>query len=373
MLRVIAYTKDRVRAGSIGAASSVNCTLVRNAVDGATFEVPLASPQLGVLLERGTRVRILDDDSGDALMSGVINKRSASGPDGQSMTCDVEGDWTIFNDILAWPVPANPITNQNVEYRTVTGPLETVLKTVIQENLTRLGLNTKYTVEPTQGRGPNVTVKWRFHSIAERILGLLNSNRVSLEAIMQDNGIIHLTYREAQTVRRTIGIESGILTKWEWEDTGPEETRHVIGANGEGTARRLRQVIGTPRETLWGMIKERFIDARDIEETEPDAALTDRGNEQLEETAEKTGLVLNLISTPAFQYGTDYHIGDKVTVSTGSELGTFTDYLTTVTVSWTHTGGKTFTPSINNIESPRSQFYRRMTRWVTATKTIQRR
>jgi hypothetical protein len=271
--------------------------------------------------------------------------------------------------MLAWPVPTASLTGQNVAYRTITGPLETVVKTVLSENATRLG--EQIVVAPDQGRGPTVTVQWRFHSIFERLKVLLEMHNAMVDVLMNEDGVLQAEYRPGRTVAKPFDILSGTLSSWKWQDQPPTVTRVVVGGQGEGAARKFVSVVDTARETLWKKKIEHFVDARDIEGT-ADQPLIDRGWEYLDAGREKTGVDLGLISTRQRPYGGDYRVGDIVTVHTGDIHAAISSPLSGVTITQ-DSSGRRVEPAIETIETTNSARWRNVTRMDRMLNTILRR
>lgn len=368
MFEVELFSKDRVRRNTLGAFETGAVTIGRWAGE-AVFTIPgnTAKPRLDLIRERGSRVRIFDE--GELCMTGVITRRSGKGPVTPATGFTVSSDARVLNDLLAWPVSKASLAAQSVEYRTITGPLETVVKTVLAENASRLQYPIK--VAADQGRGPTVTVQWRFHSIFERLKALLEQHNAMIDVLMDEAGVLQAEYRPGRTIAKPFDFFSATLSSWEWEDQPPSVTRVVVGGQGEGTARKFVQVIDHDREALWNMVIEQFVDARDIEGT-ADQPLIDRGLEYLSEGAEKTGVKLGLVSTRERPYGDDYRVGDLVTVNTGDLRDSLTAPLSGVTI--TQDGnGRTVDPTVDTIESSTSNMYRLFSRMDRNLRTLMRR
>lgn len=368
MFEVEIFDKNRWRRNSLGAFTSGTVTVGRWAGE-ATFMIPgnTAQPRIDLLRERGTRLRILDE--GSVVMTGLITHRSGTGPVNPTTGFTVSSDARVLQDWLAWPVPTATLSGQTTAYRTLTGPLETVVKTVLQENATRL--SEAITVAPTQGRGPTVTVQWRFHSIFERLKALLEQHNAMVDVLMGADGVLTAEYRPGRTIAKPFDILSGTLSSWEWEDQPPTVTRVVVGGQGEGTARKLVSVVDTGRETLWQTKIEHFVDARDIEGT-ANQPLIDRGWEYLAEGKEKTGVKLGLVSTRERPYGDGYRVGDLVTVNTGDSRASLTAPLSSVTITQDQ-NGRRVEPAVDTIESNTSTMYRLFSRMDRNVRTLMRR
>ena len=369
MFEVELFDGTRTRRNSLGAFTNGSVTVGRWAGE-ATFVIPknTAQPRIDLIHTRGTRVRILDE--GEPVMTGLITHRSGTGPVNPTTGFTVSSDARLLHDLLAWPVPTASLIGQTVAYRTITGPLETVVKTVLQENVTRLGL--AVTIAPDQARGPTVTVQWRFHSIFERLKALLEQHNAMIDVLMDPAGVLQVEYRPGRTIAKPFDILSGTLSSWEWEDQPATVTRVVVGGQGEGAARKLVSVVSPQREDHWGgHIIEQFVDARDIEGT-ADQPLIDRGWEYLREGNEKTGVKLGIVSTRERPYGDAYMVGDLVTVNTGDSRASLTAPLSGVTITQDDKGRRV-DPTVDTIESTQSTMYRLFSRMDRNVRTLMRR
>lgn len=368
MFEVELFSKDRVRRNTLGAFESGAVTIGRWAGE-SVFTIPgnTAQPRLDLIRERGSRVRIFDE--GKLCMTGLITRRSGAGPVTPTTGFTVSSDARVLNDLLAWPVSAATLAAQSVEYRTITGPLETVVKTVLSENAKRLRY--PITIARDQARGPTVTVQWRFHSIFERLKALLEQHNAMVDVLMDEAGVLRVEYRSGRVIAKPFDFFSATLSSWEWEDQPPTVTRVVVGGQGEGTARKFVQVIDHAREALWNTVIEHFVDARDIEGT-AEQPLIDRGLEYLAEGAEKTGVKLGLVSTRERPYGDGYMVGDLVTVNTGDLRDSLTAPLSGVTIMQDDKGRRV-EPAVDTIESSTSNMYRLFSRMDRNLRTLMRR
>lgn len=368
MFEVEIFDKTRRRRNSLGVFKTGSATVGRWAGEAVfTFPGNTAQPRLDLLNERGTRVRILDE--GHLVMSGLLTHREGEGPVNQSNGFTVSSDVRVLHDLLAWPVATAGLASQTSAYRVLTGPLETVVKTVLSENVARLSY--PLTVEPDLARGPTVTVQWRFHSIFERLKVLLEQHNAMVDVLMGTDGTLRAEYRPGVTVKKPFDIASGTLSSWKWQDQPPTVTRVVVGGQGEGTARKFVSVVDTARESLWQTVIEHFVDARDIEGT-AEQPLIDRGWEYLAEGKEKTGVNLGLVSTRERPYGKDYRVGDLVTVHTGDSHAAIQAPLSGVTISQDR-AGRRVEPGIDTIETTNSGRWRNVLAMDRALRTLMRR
>lgn len=336
--RITVYDKAFGRLGWIGDPISVAAVLRHNAVSTGELVVEDDHRMAGVLAAPGCRVTV--EHRGELILSGLVEAAKFDGPTGTA-TFTVLGDWRFMQRVLGWPVPGNGIGNQGTAYHTVTGPAETVVKTIAAANFTRLGL--PITAAPDLGRGGSMTASLRMHPLVDRLFPAVDEAGIGV-TITQDgtNGLVLDCY-ESGAYGRRLTRESGALLSWSFTRSAPTVTRAVVGGQGEMTAREFSQRVDATAEADWGEVAEHFQDARD---TDDPAVMNQRGDEAIAEGAAKTGLSVALSETDAFHYGgpDGMHVGDAVTVNiNGTDV---TDTLVECAVAWTREDGVTVTPNV---------------------------
>jgi hypothetical protein len=342
--RITVYDKAFARKGWVGSPVSVTATPRHNRLPTASLTVDADHPRLPDLAEPGSRVVI--DYDGEQLLSGLVRLRQGSIGPGSQVTFDVGGDWRVLQNVLGWPNPTGTVAQQGDDeaYYTVTGPAETVVKTLATVNKNRLGLS-GLTVAPTQGRGQTVTVQVRMHPLADRLLPLIDQAGIGVSVQQVGTGLVLDCYTPALHPR-TLTEASGIVTGGSWSRTPPTATRVVVMGPGEGTARKFRLVVDATAEALWGEKIEVARDARDVpDDANVQTALEARGQELLAESAAKSGLTVSLAETSTFRYGRAVKVGDRVRleVAPGVEVE---DVLREAVLSWTRDEGFRVTPLV---------------------------
>lgn len=349
-LKIGVYDKTYTWVRAVSAPTQVTVSPRFNGVGTAEFIVPARNPAVEALLTPGARAVLELDTSWDTpqgaptwhhLVSGPVRLHTARGPERRALyTFRVEDDLRLLHRVLGWPVPGSPIGSQSAaEYHTVTGPAETVLKTVVHANaVARLGL--PLTVAPDQGRGETITVSLRMHPLADRLLPAVELAGLGV-TVRQGPGGLVLDVFEPTPFPRTLSEASGALREWELTGAGPDVTRVIVGGAGEGTARTFRAVSAPAREAEWGDVIETFRDARDSDDP---AVLDARGNEVLAEGAPTSGFSVTLADTPGVRYGRDLTVGSLVTVNVAGTP--VTDVLRQVTLTWTPRMGLRARPAI---------------------------
>lgn len=352
-IEVTVYSKTFQKRGTIGAPSKLTAIPRHNVMPTAQLVVPYDHPRVPDLLESGSRVVIRY--RGEHLIGGPVRLTSGEGPTvTASLTFTVEDDYRLLSRILAWPKPAAAIGAQDVEYRTVTGPAEAVVKTVVGENAARLGL--PLTVAPNQNRGATITQTFRFHTITDRLMPLVDAAGIGVTVQQVGSGLVLDCYAR-RTYPRTLTEASRIVQDWSWNKAAPTATRLVVGGAGEGVGRIMSARVAAAREAEWGDVVEDFVDATDLTTT---ADLNVKGDTELALADAKAGLSVSLSETEAFRYnpagGSGVRVGDLITMQFGPGI-TITDVLREATLTWDE-GGVQVTPSLGESQTVEKQLLR---------------
>ncbi|MET4618705.1 hypothetical protein ABIE18_000128 [Arthrobacter sp. 2762] len=347
VFRVGVYDKNRWFRCQIGNPSALSVTVRHNLVSTLSMTVPLGHLRFGELMADGARLKV--SFKGEHLISGPIvsDEGQTDGVQGYA-TFTVEDDFRVLRDILGWPVPTSPYTNQTAaEYRTYTGNAETILKTAVTENgVNRLAVP-GLTVAPNLNRGAVVPggVPLRMHPLMDQMFPALELAGIGV-TVQQVGSNLVLDAYEPQIFPRKLSSKGRTLKTTKWNRTRPTASRVVVGGQGEGTARKFRVVTDAARETKYGMRAETFRDARD---DNTDAVLDARGQETLDENAAKNGLSLELAGTGIFQYGPGgFHVGDRVPVDIGGGQ-VITETIREATLKWVSKDYASVDPSIGEL------------------------
>lgn len=315
--------------GWVGRPIELKPTIRHNMMSTATFTIDSTHLRAADLMAPGARVMIYRH--GEFQMSGPVRVVGGDFNVASLLTFTVEDDFRILHNWLAWPKPTAPLTGQNVEYRSITGPAETVVKTVMAEAATRLSF--PLTIAPDQGRGASGTYTFRFHPAYDRLFPAVDQAGIGVTVRQEGAGLLLDCYTP-RTYPHTLSPESGTVVGGTYTLAAPTATRVVVGGQGEGVARTFKGFTEPARETEWTDIIEVFQDARDSSVGD---VYAERATETLAEGAPLSGLSLELSETPHFRYGGDgLRIGDRVPASINGQL--FTDTLREVQLSWAKDG-----------------------------------
>lgn len=337
-VEVVAYDRHRRRTGWVGNPVRVVATPRHNHLGTAAITLLSTDPKLALLLEEGSRTAI--SLRGEHLIGGrVTSWRTEGSLDQRTITAEVSDDWALLAGMLAWQVPGSPVTDQSTaEYRELSGPCETVVKTLIRENATRLGL--PVTVAPDQGRGAEVSARARMDVLSDLVAPLADTSGIGITVVADLSGWTVDCY--VPRVWPTVLSEAGrtvtdVQVSHRWATT----TRLVVGCDGEGVERTFRATADLDRESASGAVTEAFVDARDLkhDEADFDATWQARAAQRLAETAPVSGVSLSLAESQTVRYGGQrgMHVGDTVTVDLGGGT-TVSDVLRSATMSWSADG-----------------------------------
>lgn len=348
-VEVQVWDKTRTHRVWVGDPIRLVATARHNQQPTAALVLPIDHARVEQLMAPGARVVCRYRD--EHLLGGPVRSlRTEGGADDRRVTFEIEDDWRLLTRLLAWQVPTSPVENQSAaEYHVISGPAETVAKTLLGAAITRLGL--PITVAPTQGRGSTITVRARMDRPADVLLPAIDQAGIGLTVQQTGSTGWVLDAYEPTTWPGILSESAGTVTSLTWSRTAPTATRVVLAADGEGTARNHRRLIASAREAEWGDIIETLIDARDLKVSDPGfaAAATARMQEALAAGAPLTGVSVSLAEAGRFRYGgpDGLHVGDKVAFQLAPGVAPITDVLRAATLTWDRAGTR-ITPVIGD-------------------------
>lgn len=332
VFRVSVYDKDRNFRGQVGNPTSLEVTPRFDSLGTLRMTVPASHKRFDDLFADGARLKV--SFRGEHLISGPItaDELVTDGVSGR-YTVTVEDDWRVLREILGWPVPGSPISEQSgAEYRTYTGDAETIVKTAVGENgVLRMGIP-GLTVAPTQNRGAVIPggVPLRMHPLADQLFPALTEAGIGV-SVKQVGSNLVLDVYEPQTHPRALSVRGRTLKEATLTRTRPTASRVVVGGQGEGTLRNFRLVTDPAREAQYGMRAEKFRDARDNDTA---TVMDSRAQETLAESGPLNGIALTLAGSGIFQYGPGgFHVGDRVPVEVSPGV-TVTEVIRECTLKW---------------------------------------
>lgn len=357
--RIDIYDKDCKWKAPLGDLKSIKGTVRHNAISEATLAVAANHIRTDLLGAPGARLGI--KLRGEPLMTGPIRAPSGAGPGvGGDLVYGVQSDFRILHNVLGWPSPTKPLTQQGDDgaYYTIgRQPAETVLKDVVARNaVERLGF--PLTITPDLGRGADIEASFRMHPLYDRLFPAVDTAGLGVTVTMAPGGLVLDVY-VPRVYPNVLTEQSRVIQKWSFSGTGPEATRVVIGGQGQGDQRIFEAIKDSPLETAWGDVIEVFRDARD---TADGTTYLMRGQETLDETAPRGTLTVELAETERFRYGgpKGIRVGDLATARVGNNV-TVTDVLREMNFSWDRPGGLKLSSTIGPKDDPMDQLMQAIT------------
>lgn len=328
MLTVWAVDSGRIRRGQL---VPVACTAVLRDADVGTFQVTVKADDLAARVGGGWRVIIQDGD--ETILSGPVTEIAPDLAD-RSVTLTGVSDLVHIADRLTYPDPSKPANQQTaVAYYKRTAPAATVIDDLVYRNAGAAALAARQVpglvmvVAGGGGLGAPVTANLRFKNLLEEARRLARLGGVTFDAV-QDGALIRFQFRVPVDRSRQARFSDGNggVTDGSYSLAAPTATTVVVAGQGEGAA---RNVIERSRASTWARRVEVFKDQRDTDDA---AELEQSATEQLDEGAAGAGASFTVAETTGLRYGTDYRLGDTVTVELGA--ATISEPVRQVELTW---------------------------------------
>jgi hypothetical protein len=325
--------------------------------------------------------RLLLDDKGSVLVVVTLNgKRHVSTVVESEATADEDARrdvrvqattasaWSLLDGQRIPPVPDRPLSQQeSAEEYVLTGPVETVVKTLVRIGAERLGH--PIAVIEDRGLGPTVTVRSRMDTTADLVKEALAGTgyRLSLDAWLPgDERIGDLSLTRPTIIADVVAyrdrpglVLSGVsedLESWSLKRTRATQTRVIVGDKGEGTEQRFVSVgAEDPDLSPWAR-REGYTSTSSEDETPAEV-----GAAELAEAAATAEMDATAAPSQAWEFGEDgeyprqYDVGDWCTVSL-PEVGDVREVITEVTAKLTPVS-LTVTPKVGTPDTKSRDLY----------------
>ena len=305
----------------------------------ATLNVQIGDYRSGLLREPGARVKI--ELRGEHVLGGPVTGWEMTGPgqdSGWSFT--VTDDSAILDRVMCWPDPTKDLAAQpgTDAQAAMSGPLESVVKTLIRLNAPKVGIPLSI-VEDRQ-RGPRVTVKPRWQSVSEVTSTLLRDAGMGATVVWEPaTNRLRIDVVEQKPYGIQLSPETRTITAWRISSQAPVATRVWMG-QADGTA--YTSATNGPAETDWGV----FLTGGTFRAADSADEAATAGTEALNEGGPKSGLSVSLSESGLVRYGgpTGLHVGDTATIRVGDV--TITDVVREAVIEWKAGGALTVTPAV---------------------------
>lgn len=364
MLTVWAVDPGRVRRGQL---VPLDCTAVLRDADVGTFSLTVpAGDALSRRVVNGWRVII--QDSGQTVLSGPVTEISESVTE-DSRTLTGVSDLQHVADRILYADPSKVWTAQTAEGKLKrTAVASRLIDYLVQNNLGNGAVAARrvpgFTLPVPYGGdlGTTVTINERDKPLLEECRKLARAGGVTFDAKQEENGLIAFRFRVPANRSRAVRFtpQNGGLAEGTYSLVPPTVTAVLSAGQGEGTYLNRREHT---RATTWGRRIEEFSDQSS---TDDDPEIKQAADETLDEGREGATANFKAQEVPGLRYGTNYFLGDTVTVEFDS--ATVSEPVRQVELTWDG-HGRTATLSLGDHESANGQ----TPKWVSRIKKLDAR
>lgn len=361
-LVVWAVDPARVRRGHL---RPLSCTAVLRDADVGTFVVTV--PAKDALSQRmGPGWRIVIQDGGQTVLSGPITEPSEVTTEGNRELVGVS-DLQHVQDRLLYADPSKPWTGQTAEGKYVrSGPAETVIRDAVHLNVGAGAVVARrqdgFAVATSLGRGSSVKVNDADKPVLEVIRSLARAGGITFDAVQEQDARIMFRVRVPQDRSRQVRFSerNGGLTGGSYSLVAPTVNAALAAGQGAGTYLNRREYL---RATSWGRRVEELLDQTS---TDDDPEIAQAAKEALDEGREGATASFDAQEVPGLRFGTDFHLGDTVTVEFDSV--TVSEPVRQVELTW-DAHGRTAALSLGDHESADDK----TPKWVRRIKKLDAR
>lgn len=213
---------------------------------------------------------------------------------------------------------------------TMTGPVESQIKQVVQKQLGTLALAarrlTGFQVAADGAGGSVITTSARYDNLLDFVQRIATPYGYGFNLISVPGGWNFFTQVAVDVSNKVIfSRQNANLLGYTFQQAAPTTTRAVVGGAGAGIARNIKiyDQAGGAVDPKWGWLVEGFVDRRD---TNLSSDLAQAGAEALAAGAQTQALTISVRDTPNIAIGKDYQLGSKVSVIVRGV--TYTDIVT---------------------------------------------
>ncbi|MFC0622810.1 siphovirus ReqiPepy6 Gp37-like family protein [Kribbella deserti] len=262
----------------------------------------------------------------DVLFSGpTIKPEASTTPDDRCGSVTFEGvtDTVVLADMLAWPQPSNPnVTTQDTAQDTRVGPAETLMHAFVNANAgpgaPEPRRHPRLVMGANLGRGPSSTKSARFPVLGELLSELAGPARLGFWVVQRGD---RLVFETSAMIDRTATVRldasNGTLAGQRVATSAPGVTRVIVAGQGKGTDRQFLAADtadSRAAEAAWGRRIERFVDQRQSADPKEHQQAADELLAEEGFTAVTVQAIPPEDSGNGMGFGTDWFLGDLVTV-----------------------------------------------------------
>ncbi|MFC9231360.1 siphovirus ReqiPepy6 Gp37-like family protein [Streptomyces decoyicus] len=313
-----------------------------------TLLIKAGTPQAD-LLQKGGGVAIYQDGVPTPVLTGpiesiqhywTVEQHTEAGSLYVGGACDNK----LAYSRLAFPNPTKAIGQQysGAATRTVSGKAGTQIWKELSSALGPTALDDRKAVGVDLGTVPNlggqVDDSLRFDVLGTKFEDWIDTKNTGWRFVYDPNRkklVLDVFQPRDRSADVRFSKELGNLREYIWTLSAPTTTRAIVACQGDGAERYIYQKINTAAEAEWGLVRETFIDRRDLglktnaangqpmkaksDMTDADfgsakAAVIDAADSALNDGAPNGNFQIYPIDTPQLQFGKHYFVGDIVTV-----------------------------------------------------------
>jgi hypothetical protein len=268
-------------------------------------------------------LRDIDGGSWEYFASGPfaafrVSRSSDSGEDSEpgQLVITFDSDDVYAAERFTYPDTTHAFNAQGAAVRdaiTVGVPAETAIKDLVNRNAGPGALAARrvphLAIETDAGTGADVTYSTRLEPLGDVTRSLATVGGVSYRTVQVPGPGLLFTVRVPVDLTGSVVYSFGLgnLRQLAIEDVIPNATVALVGDDGTGSSRVLREVIDTAAVARHRRI-ERFVSNGATDSPTLDQA----GRDELVTDGESTALTLAVTDNPQLVYGRDYNLSDIV-------------------------------------------------------------
>ncbi len=309
------YVRDANRSlvAQVSAFTNLQLTLRYNAPGRWMLTLPWADAAAAHLAVGSGGLMVVR--AGAVLLSGPVEWTERTwNADGDMLVAAGPDDTGLLATRLALPDSAGP-PYTTFEHDVRTGAAETIMREYVAYNA---GASARVerqiaglTLDVDHAAGATITGRARFVNLLTLLQQLGLAGGLGFR-VVQENTDLEFQVYETRDLTATIIFAGalGNLEQFEKRVTAPEGNYIVCAGGGEGTARTFAERGNPASITAYGRY-EVFRDRRDTTDV---TELEQTIDEELEARAASTEMHVQPVDTVNMAFGTDYGLGDRVTV-----------------------------------------------------------
>lgn len=303
---------------------SVKVTKRFRAPDSGTVKVAATPDIAGMLEQPGYRLVVMRD--GGYFSGGPIEvpgdySWSIEGEDSEPGTFEIgfADDSARIVGYVTYPTPANTAETQTVtdQYLVTNTNAETAMRALVNVTCGPGAIAARriagLALGPVAGVGTNITYSTRFEQVGDALRSMaIRGGELGYRTYQSGTQILFVVYaprdlsgsvRFSRSLRNLLGVR--------YTPGAPTATNAIVGGQGDGAARTIKEVVDTQVLAAGWWRIEKFIDQRNTNDA---TELLQAGNEALA-TGSPSGVLKTVtVDNEEQAYGRSYELGDIVTV-----------------------------------------------------------